>query len=608
MSATCALALVLVFAKAASDSRAITIVASSYRDLFFAVCAGAIAAAVLSLARRWNVGAAIVRSLALVIFALFAGYAIAAVGLFRYFHRPVTYDLLTLVGNAAAVRSSIFQRITPAIGVGIVAAPLFLLVASRFTIPRTTLRVAAAIAALWIGTGWALSISGWESEHLEYLALSPHGELLRTVARRLVGTSRAAFPKDFPTEYLDEFRTVRARKITSPAGFALTQEAERPRNVIVVVLESVGTKYLGLYGNPNDITPNLSAAAQNALVFDNIYAHASFTYASFRPLNFSVYPGLPWHYALLQDARPLPKTLASLMRARGVRTGYFTSGDLDWGDQRWLLEKGGDFETLQGAADLGCPLLSSWGTEDRCAFERLVKWIDEKPNESFFSVVWTDQTHDPFLLSPGTSRRASPAGKFGDDVSRYLTNLAQVDAQIGRLLEALRERGLADDTLVVVTGDHGEAFGDPHQQRGHAWSVYDEEVRVPLLLWNPRLFPEGKRISTVGGQVDINPTVADLLDVSPADEWQGRSLFDPQHPGRAYFMAIAGGDLFGVRDGEWKYIYDVTSARESLFNLTNDPHEQHNVAPNEAGRTAELRRRVAAWVSFEDAYLWGREN
>ena len=73
-------------------------------------------------------------------------------------------------------------------------------------------------------------------------------------------------------------------------------------------------------------------------------------------------------------------------------------------------------------------------------------------------------------------------------------------------------------------------------------------------------------------------------------------------------MAIAGGDLFGVREGDWKYIYDVTSEGESLFNLTTDPQEQHNLAPTETARSAEMRRRIAAWVTFEDAYLWGREN
>jgi phosphoglycerol transferase MdoB-like AlkP superfamily enzyme len=333
---------------------------------------------------------------------------------------------------------------------------------------------------------------------------------------------------------MDEFRTFGARNITSLGHFQAPPDVPRPRNTIVVVLESIGTKYLRLYGHADEFMPNLTAESRHALVFDNFYAHASFTYASFRPINFSVFPGLPWHYALLDNARPLPGTLASAARQRGARTAYLTSGDLDWGSQRWVLQRGSGFETLEGANDLGCPVLSSWGTTDRCLFDRLLRWIDEDRERPFLAVCWTDQTHDPYLLAPGQTAvdpfKGKPTPPFADDLTRYLNLMREVDAQLGRLFATLRERGLADDTLVVITGDHGEAFADPHDQRGHAFSVYEEEVRVPLLIWNPRLFPSGERVATLGGHVDLNPTLADVLNLPPEREWQGHSMFDPARP------------------------------------------------------------------------------
>ena len=171
------------------------------------------------------------------------------------------------------------------------------------------------------------------------MRLSPHFELLRTTAARLIGGRRPAFPKDFPAEYTNEFRTFRARGITELRHFALAAGIAVRATSSIIVLESVGTKYLHLYGHAEELTPNITAAAANALVFDNIYAHASFTYASFRPINFSVYPGLPWHYALLPGGRPVPGTLAAALTraARGRHT--LTSGDLDWGDQRGLLKR-----------------------------------------------------------------------------------------------------------------------------------------------------------------------------------------------------------------------------------------------------------------------------
>lgn len=184
-----------------------------------------------------------------------------------------------------------------------------------------------------------------------------------------------------------------------------------------------------------------------------------------------------------------------------------------------------------------------------------------------------------------------------------------MDKQLGRLFQALRERGLADDTLVVITGDHGEAFADPHSHRGHGSTVYEEEINVPLIFWNPRLFPGGGRSTNVGGHVDLNPTIADLLGVEAPGEWQGFSMFDPARAPRAYFMTnISAEYLFGVREEHWKYVLDATSGREVLFNLQTDPHEQQNLAKQEPARAKRLRHRVAAWVAFEEDFLHSRRD
>jgi arylsulfatase A-like enzyme len=587
------------------------LLASSWSDALFALACGAMGELILLTCARSNRLTGIVRSGFLVVYALFVVYAVAAIGVFRYFHRPATYNLLELIGNAAAIRSSIGQRITFPIGLALVLVPaLYLVLATRRGRHRRNTLIGLALVSVWIAIGWLLYRGGgWKRDNLEHLWVSPHAELLRTTANRITGAERPSFPKDFPPEYMEEFRRFAARGPVALTHFQLPDGVARPKNAIIVVLESIGTKYLGLYGNPMEVTPTLSAEAQHALVFDNIYAHASFTYASFRPINFSVYPGLPWHYSLLEETRPLPETLAAVMQAGGARTAYITSGDLDWGDQRWLLNRSHSFDLLQGAPDLGCRLLSSWGCEDHCAIDRLIQWIEQKPGQPFLAVCWTDQTHDPYLLGQSAVPVELPPDEsrspLAADLSRYLAVLHQTDAQLARIFAALRARGLADDTLVIVTGDHGEAFGDPHSQRGHAWSIYEEEVHVPLMIWNPRLFPKGGRSEVIGGHVDLNPTIADLLDVKPPDEWQGHSLFDPARPERAFFMATAGGNVFGLREADWKYMYDVTSGNESLFNLATDPKELRNLSGSEPGRAREMRERVAAWVTFEDAYLWG---
>ena len=433
-------------------------------------------------------------------------------------------------------------------------------------------------------------------------------ELLRSALVGMTGTRRPALPADFPSEDTVEFRSYEARGRGSAVGFRVPAGVPRPRNAIVIVLESVGTKYLGLYGSRFDTTPNLKAEADHALVFDNFYSHLGYTFCSFVAINFSTYPGLPWCYRP-QGAPPLPPTLASALGARGWATAYLHNGDLEWEGQGSVIQNRG-YGEVHDYREFGCPALTSWGSEDRCLIDRLIRWIDQRSGEPFFAVCWTDQTHDPYATSPGVAAfDFFPGGRpasYAADLSRYLNILRETDHQLGRLFSALRERGLAGDTLVVVTGDHGEAFGQPHDQRGHGFTVFEEDVHVPLVLWNPRLFTPGRRIPGVGAHVDLNPTLADLLGVGPLPQWQGYSLFDPARPQRAFFLASVGEYLFGVRDGEWKYIFDATEGREKLFDLASDPQEQRDAAPARPALSRRLRQRIAGWVSFEDEYLQGR--
>jgi arylsulfatase A-like enzyme len=174
---------------------------------------------------------------------------------------------------------------------------------------------------------------------------------------------------------------------------------------------------------------------------------------------------------------------------------------------------------------------------------------------------------------------------------------------MGRLFAGLRERGLDRDTIVIVTGDHGEGFGAPHPTWGHGFRLYQEGVQVPLVLWSPVLFPGGKRVATLGGHVDLNPTVLDLLDVPAPSSWQGRSMLAPDRPPRAYFYAANDDYLLGVREGDFKYIYNATRGREELYDLVRDPEEQTNVASAHREKCRVLRQRLAAWKHHAAGHL-----
>jgi arylsulfatase A-like enzyme len=182
------------------------------------------------------------------------------------------------------------------------------------------------------------------------------------------------------------------------------------------------------------------------------------------------------------------------------------------------------------------------------------------------------------------------------ELERFLNVLHETDHHLGRLFDTVRRLKLEKDTLIVVIGDHGQAFGYPHNTYIQGRTMYEEDVHVPLMFWLPRRYQMAARSRTVGSQVDLAPTIADLAGVPPAPDWQGRSLFDSTRSSRAYFYVAEDHFTLGLREANWKYIFALREGIEELYDLDKDPDEQHNLAKAEPARTARMRQRLAAWT------------
>jgi arylsulfatase A-like enzyme len=271
---------------------------------------------------------------------------------------------------------------------------------------------------------------------------------------------------------------------------------------------------------------------------------------------------------------------------------------LSWAGWSGFLQ-GSGFAELQDSNNFACtPPLSSWGVEDRCMVDAMVQWIDHDAQHPFFLLGWTDQTHHPYEPTPGVPMLNLMREPVSDDwdLGRYLNVLHETDNQLERLFDAIRRNGLEDNTVVVVVGDHGQAFGYPHDSYMQGRSIYEEDVHVPFMIWSPLHYRSPMRSKSIGSHVDIAPTIADLAGVPPAPDWQGRSLFDTVRPPRAYFYAAEDHFTLGVREGSWKYIFDLREGVEELYDLDRDPTEQHNLAKAEPARSARFRQRLAAWT------------
>lgn len=572
---------------------------SSHQDVAFCAAFALVAALVLRAVRpfpraaRWAGGTLVAAG------ALFVLYAIVSVQVFAFLRSPLTYALLYLAGDPGSMRSSIGSFLSPSLLATCLLMPAAYVTLVRRTPPAQGRRAAAAGAAfLAAALGWTLwgasaAAGRWSDRSDVLIAQSPHVAILASTAAVVRGESVPAVADTFPPADLDDFRP-------GPPARSAAPRAAGVRNVLVVVMESTGARYLGLYGSPYATTPHLSAESAHAVVYDRAYANVGFTANALVALTLSMHPYMTWR-EYTQEHPDFPgRTTADVLRGRGYRTAFLTSGFIEYVNQDAFLRARG-YDELRGfeQLDAGEPV-NSWGGSDAVLVDRTLEWIDRDRGRPFYATVWTQQAHHPYDSVPGHepvdffAGRPRPDDDY--DLGRYLNAVASVDRQLGRLFAGLRARGLDDETLVVVTADHGEAFGDPHPTWGHGFRLYDEGVRVPLMLWSPVLFPHGRRDATVASHVDVAPTVLDVLGVAPPpEEWEGRSLFAEGRPPRAYFYAANDHYLLGVREGDLKYVYDASRGREQLFDLARDPDEQADVAAAHPEVCRRLRQRLAAW-------------
>jgi lipoteichoic acid synthase len=250
---------------------------------------------------------------------------------------------------------------------------------------------------------------------------------------------------------------------------------------------------------------------------------------------------------------------------------------------------------------------------DSDMFHEAEKCIDDAAGSPFLLMMWNYSTHYPYEDEPNDtpfSEDHFPPGAFRhqegiDDYRNYLRAIHHGDRRIAGLYRFLQARGLANDTLLIVTADHGEAFGQ-HGSYAHGHTLFDEDVHVPLIFLCPRLAHLGPHRAAVGSHIDLWPTVADVLGLQPHPQWQGRSLFDPipENERRAYFSRSGGyGAGLAVREGRFKYIYDYDDNLDLLFDLEDDPGELNNLAASEPDYCIRQRRRLTDWTLFQPRYL-----
>jgi arylsulfatase A-like enzyme len=427
-----------------------------------------------------------------------------------------------------------------------------------------------------------------------------------------------------------------------PADELPTNELPRPRNVLLISIDSLRADHLGCYGYEHDTSPALDALARRGVLFETCVAESSWTLPTHASLLTGVSSGA---HGLDHDGIALPAalpTLAEHLSAAGWRTRGLWSGPYlhpVFGFGRGFAP--GDYEGLLPSTRYdseeyertGKTSLNPHTDDNRLAHraataeavvERAMAFVDEVGDERFFLFVHLFDVHYDFVPPEAIWRRFDPdyAGSIDgrdfiiDDaihadmdpvdlahlLALYDGEVAHTDAQIGRLLEHLAQAGRDEDTLIVVTSDHGDEFFE-HGEKGHRLTLYEEVLDVPLIMAGAGVADPGRRLQGVTEHADVTPTILELLGLPAAEYVTGSSLaaalagdeLPADRVGVARLRRSAQRLITSVRGADWKVVIDRIEKtgveRIACYDLSTDPAEQHPITDSEMLRIA--RRAIA---------------
>ncbi|MCK6527730.1 sulfatase [Myxococcota bacterium] len=383
-------------------------------------------------------------------------------------------------------------------------------------------------------------------------------------------------------------------------------------NVVLIVVDTLRADHLGAWGYPHPTSPVLDRLAAEGVRFSRWFSNSPWTRPGMATLLTGLYPRTTGIFEEKFDAlSPDLTTLAERLKARGYTTlgvtanpnvnawfgfdqGFDAYGDCGvvW---KWMPKDRGERAFRRGKTDME--------TADSLT-DRALQVVDRhraalKAGPFFLQALYIDP-HWPYV-PPDADREAVA----GSDLADYDGEVRFADREVGRLLEGLRERGVMEDTLVVVTSDHGEGLKDhpsvPHSST-HGSILYDSALHVPMILHHPAL-PRGKVVDDLVSSIDFVPTLLGLLGISVAEgELPGRSLAP---------LALGAGPVPGLPDRifaetDWRVNRKVAVRTGSHKYIRNDDSRAYQADGTFEGRTlADSERRLLTVVPREELYRVG---
>jgi arylsulfatase A-like enzyme/Flp pilus assembly protein TadD len=359
-------------------------------------------------------------------------------------------------------------------------------------------------------------------------------------------------------------------------------------NILLISIDTCRADYLSCYGYGSRTTPNIDKLAKESILFSNAYSPVPMTLPAHGSMLTGTIP--PFHgvhdnldYQLGQQN----ETLAEILGRNDFSTGAVISAFVL--DSQFGLNQGFDYYNDRFEKPIKTLNINErrGGEVNRFALE----WLEEHKSERFFLFL---HYYDPHL-------KYEPPEPFATKFygNPYAGEIAYTDHCIGQVIKKLKDLGLYESTLIVVTGDHGEMLGE-HGENSHMYFIYQSAIKVPLIFKLPGRHT-ARKIDESVGIIDIAPTVCSMLGIRIPDQVQGHDLTDffsqkqiPDHERPIYCESMCatrygGNSLLGMVEGRWKYIQ---TTRPELYDLVEDPGETNNLVTQQPHRARILQERL----------------
>ena len=386
-------------------------------------------------------------------------------------------------------------------------------------------------------------------------------------------------------------------------GYAALAVPTASPNVVFITIDTLRPDHLGCYGDKQIRTPNIDTLAADGTRFERAYTAVPVTLPSHTVIFTGTYPTLSGvHDFAANKLSPTQATLASVLKDNGYTTGAVIGSAVL--DSRFGLNHGFDFyydhfdfNRLQESN------LDEMERPGNIVADVTLDWLSKNYQKKFFLWMHLYDPHYPY-------RPPAPYSEEYRD-RPYDGEIAFADAQVGRLIEFLKNKGLYRNTLIVLSGDHGESLGE-HGEKTHGFFIYNATLHVPLIIHLPGDM-HARTVQNLVNLADIMPTVLAALNIqlpahvqgqsllpiiSPKKEDNARSLYAETFLPRLHFNWS---ELRGVETENYHFI---NAPKPELYDLRKDPGETHNLFAEKKAVTEEMRVRLAKLIQ---QYTAGQE-